>query len=67
MTEKCKNCGIDIDGEPIPDGRLCSPCDWLYRQAAHPHPSWDSGLRELARNGPINRRWQFRFYRGEVN
>lgn len=57
----CTNCEVPTEKAP-----LCSACDWLYRQAEHPNPSWDAGLKELARCGPTNRRWQFRFYRGEV-
>jgi hypothetical protein len=59
----CANCGIWL--EPI-DSDECSACQWLAKVRDNPHPSWDRELKELARQGYTNRRWQMRFNRGEL-
>ena len=68
----CSNCETEIfmgnesSAKAALATGLCSPCRWLADSARSPHPSWDRELRELARCGFTNRRWQMRFLRGEL-
>jgi hypothetical protein len=56
----CENCG-----NPGPD-EVCEPCLWLMYCERYPNPSWDRSIRSKAFDGVVNRRWQFRFWRGEI-
>ncbi len=59
-TKRCENCETECDD------KLCSACKWLEYCRTEPNPSWDKGLKDMARCGVVNRRWQMRFNRGEL-